>query len=58
MLKQRNKPTDNGTVVFDNKTEDKEFKRYKRVEYCKLAARTLLGLILGMIVSFLIKQGQ
>ena len=50
-LKQRTKPTNDPRKVIQQRTENESYKRYKRLEYTKLAVKCFVTFILGMLFS-------
>lgn len=54
MSKKRKNKFDEASPMFDENTEDEEFKKYKCKAYRKLILNALLAFILGLLVKFLI----
>lgn len=54
MSKKRKNKFDEASPMFDENTEDEEFKKYKRKAYRKLILSALLAFVLGLLVKFLL----
>lgn len=50
--------TKNSKLIFDKDAEEKRYKRYEYMQYCKLVIKSALTFILGLLFAAMLKLAK